>query len=93
MLFQRMIGVLKLDVDTFEEIEHDQGATGQAAIVVLVVALVAGIGGGLGGRFTETSFLGGFLSTAIGVLVGSVDRNWRQTGCKKATRRQTRERF
>ena len=28
-MFQRILGVFKLDVNTFEEIEHDQSATSQ----------------------------------------------------------------
>lgn len=43
-MLQRIIGVFKLDVATFEEIEADQSATGQAAIVVGVVALLGAIG-------------------------------------------------
>ncbi|HMQ54986.1 MAG TPA: YIP1 family protein [Anaerolineae bacterium] len=53
-MFQRIIGVLKLDVNTFESIEHDQSATGQAAIIVTVVAILAAIG----------SFFGAQTSTA-----------------------------
>jgi hypothetical protein len=45
-----MIGVLKLDVNTFEEIEHDPNATGQAAIIVALVAIVSAIGGFFGVR-------------------------------------------
>jgi hypothetical protein len=66
MLIDRMIGVLKLDVSTFEDIESDQNATSQAATVVLLVAILAGIGRGLG----PGSFLGGFLSGLISVFVG-----------------------
>jgi hypothetical protein len=40
----RLIGVFKLDGDTFEDIEADTSATGQAALVVFLVALLAGIG-------------------------------------------------
>ena len=43
-MFQRIMGVFKLDKATFAEIEGDQSATSQAAIVVALVALVAGIG-------------------------------------------------
>ena len=43
-MFQRIMGVFKLDKATFAEIEGDQSATSQAAIVVVLVALVAGIG-------------------------------------------------
>ena len=48
MLIERVIGVLRLDVDTYEEIEADESATSQAAIVVAVVAIVGGIVGGGG---------------------------------------------
>ncbi len=39
-MINRIIGVLKLDSATFEEIEHDQTATTQAAMVVLAVAIM-----------------------------------------------------
>lgn len=56
------MGVLKLDVPTFEEIEHDQGATGQAALVVVLVAVLSGLGAGMAG---DTGF-------SIGLLIGAV---------------------
>lgn len=43
-MLQRILGVFKLDKATFAEIEADQSATTQAAIVVVLVALIAGIG-------------------------------------------------
>jgi hypothetical protein len=39
-----MMGVAKLDVPTYESIEHDASATSQAAIVVAIVAVASGIG-------------------------------------------------
>lgn len=42
----RLVGVLSVDASAFEEIEHDQSATGQAGIVVVVAAILATIGGG-----------------------------------------------
>ncbi len=36
---ERMVGAAFLSVDIFEEVEHDQSATGQAAIVVAIVAV------------------------------------------------------
>lgn len=58
-MFERLKGVLLLDVATFEEIEHDESATGQAAIVVAVVAILSGIGIGFssvfGGAPSESS--------------------------------------
>ena len=42
-MLERIIGILKLDVNTYEEIEHDKGATTQAAIIVAIVALLTAI--------------------------------------------------
>ncbi len=55
---ERMIGAATLDIATFEEVEHDESATGQAAAVVALVvrqsldistgqAVVASLLGGL----------------------------------------------
>ncbi len=41
----RMIGAARLDAATYEEVEADKGANGQALGVVLLSALAAGIGG------------------------------------------------
>lgn len=49
-MIDRIVGVLKLDVNTFEEIEADQTATSQAAIIVAVVAVVSAIGAFIGAR-------------------------------------------
>lgn len=46
---QRMIGAARLDAATYEEVEADKTATGQALIVVLLSAVAAGIGGAGGG--------------------------------------------
>lgn len=64
-MINRIIGVLKLDVETYEAIEHDEGATMQAAMVVLVVAIVAAIGAGfaanaLGGLADNLGGIEGF---------------------------------
>ncbi len=39
-----MIGAAMLDVSVYEEVEHDQTATTQAAIVVGIVAVCGAIG-------------------------------------------------
>ena len=44
-MLERIIGILKLDVPTYEAVEHDPDATTQAAIIVLLVALIGAIGG------------------------------------------------
>ena len=68
MLVERIMGVLKLDANTFEEIEADQSATTQAAIIVAIVALASGLGVAIG----SDSFIGGFLGTIVWAFVGWV---------------------
>lgn len=41
---ERMIGAAKLDVHTYEEVEADRNAIGQAMIVVVAASVAAGIG-------------------------------------------------
>jgi hypothetical protein len=43
-LVGRMIGAARLDIQTYEEVEADSTATGQAAAVVAMVAVASGIG-------------------------------------------------
>jgi hypothetical protein len=43
-VLDRMRGAAMLDVATYEEVEHDEKATGQAAIVVIIVAVCSAIG-------------------------------------------------
>ena len=44
-MWDRMRGAAMLDIATYEEVEHDDNLTTQAAIVVLIAALARGIGG------------------------------------------------
>ena len=62
MLADRMIAAARLDVDLYEEVEADTGATTQAMTVVVLVALASGIGV-LGGG-------GGPLGLLVGVIAG-----------------------
>jgi len=59
-----MIGAAKLDVATYEEVEADTTATGQAMLVVVLSSVAAGIGalGSMG--------IVGLLVGTIGALVG-----------------------
>ena len=41
----RVIGAARLDERIYEEVEHDRGATGQAAVVVVLSSLAAGVSG------------------------------------------------
>ena len=63
---ERMLGALRLDVPTYEEIEADPKATGEAAFVVVASSLVAAAGFALRSGGTVNA---GFL-TAIGELIG-----------------------
>lgn len=47
-LWNKMIRAARLDINLYEEVEHDTGATGQAFVVVLLVSLATGIGMGIG---------------------------------------------
>lgn len=71
-MLERVIGVFKLDVDVFEEIEHDQGATGQAATIVAIAALLAALGSGISASLGEGNFFTSFIGTLIWTFVGWV---------------------
>ena len=61
-LTDRMKGAAMLDVATYEEVERDEGATGQAATVVAIVAVASAIGAaGSGGG----AIIGGLIAAVI----------------------------
>ena len=61
-LVERMQGAAMLNVGTYEEVEHDRTATGQAAAVVAIAAVAQAIGSiGHGG--------GGIVGSLIGQLI------------------------
>jgi hypothetical protein len=60
-IFDRMLGALRLDQATYEEVEHDQKATGEAAFIVVATSLVSGaVNGVLGG--VDDGFIGALAS-------------------------------
>lgn len=62
-LTDRMLGAARLDVKTYEEVEADESATGQAMLVVILAAIAAGIGAwSLGPRMV--------LVTLVSAIVG-----------------------
>jgi hypothetical protein len=61
-LIERAIGAARLDVATYEEVEHDPSALGQAMAVVVVAAIASGIG----------SAQQGLLGLAVGALASLV---------------------
>ncbi len=69
-MLERITGVFKLDVATFEAIEHDEGATSQAALVVLAVAIMSGVGAIAAASVVGPEVAGGgFLSSVISTFV------------------------
>jgi len=62
-LVRRMMGAAMLNIDTFEEVEADETATGQAAAVVVMVAVASAIGSSGGG-------VSSLIAAPIGQLVG-----------------------
>ena len=63
----RMLRAAKLDVQLYEEVEHDEGALGQATTVVVLSAVAAGIGSlGIGGL---TGLVSGTLAALFGWYV------------------------
>jgi hypothetical protein len=60
----RFVGALRLDIQTFEEVEHDPTAMGQAIAVVVIAAVAEGIGSmfSLGSR--------GLVGGVVGALIG-----------------------
>ena len=62
-LVDRMKGAALLDAATYEDVEHDAGATAQAALVVTLVALASAVGSSSAGSV-------GAIGTAVGAILG-----------------------
>ncbi|GBD15288.1 hypothetical protein HRbin26_00174 [bacterium HR26] len=63
-LTARMIGAARLDTATYEAVEHDEGATSAALLVVILGAIASGIAVLGSGRIA--AFIGGILAAIIG---------------------------
>jgi Yip1 domain len=61
---ERVVGAMKLDANTFEEIERDPSAIGQAAGVIVLAAVSTALG------WVYYNGLSGILSTALMSLIG-----------------------
>jgi len=76
-LINRMLRAAKLDVTLYEEVEADQGAMGQATLVVVISSLAAGIGGmgtlGFGGIIISilTALIGWYIWAFLTYYIGS----------------------
>jgi len=67
-IVDRMRGAAMLDVATYEEVENDLTATGQAGVVVAIVAVCSAIGGASHGLM---GIVGGLISSLLGWLIWS----------------------
>lgn len=67
---QRMIGAAKLDIGTYEEVEADTSATGQALAVVVISSIAAGIG--VLGRSSISGLIGAIVAALIGWVIWAV---------------------
>jgi len=75
-LIGRMLGAAKLDVQTFEEVEADTTATGQAAAVVAMAAVASAIGASGQGIFAAAfapvwQIIGWLIWAGVTYLVGA----------------------
>jgi hypothetical protein len=74
---ERLIGAAKLDADTYEEVEADPSALGQAMATVVLASIAAGIGtfgdGGISGLVMVTlgSLIGWFIWAGLTYLIGT----------------------
>jgi hypothetical protein len=74
-LVARMIRAAQLDVTLYEEVEADESASGQAALVVLLAGLASGFGHGLAemlGGHGSTTLVVGMIGGGVGQLVAWV---------------------
>jgi len=73
-----MIRAAKLDVDLYEEVEADQGALGQAMVVVALSSVAAGIGrfgqGGVGGMLIAmvVAIVGWYIWAYLTYFIGTI---------------------
>lgn len=63
---ERMMGAATFNTSVYEEVEHDTTATGQAALVVALVAIAAAIGASEGGIGTA---IGGLIAAFVSWLI------------------------
>lgn len=66
-MIRRMLGALRLDVATYEEVETDKSATGQAAFIVVATSAIAGA---VSFALTGVGGGGDGILGAIGALLG-----------------------
>lgn len=71
-MIQRMIGAALFNADTYEEIEADPGAIGQAILVVIIVTICGTVGGVIAGLIGDASPVKLLLGIIAGLVFGIV---------------------
>jgi hypothetical protein len=69
---ERAIGAARLDVATYENIEADESALGQAMLVVVVAAIASGIGSSAARDVGGPGLIGGPIAALIGWFVWAI---------------------
>ena len=72
-MLQRMLGALRLDLATYEDVEQDKKATGQAAFIIVATSAVAGA---VSYALTGSGGAGDGILGAIGALIGWAVYAW-----------------
>ena len=71
-MIRRMMGAAFFNAETYEEIEADPSAIGQAVLVVILVTVCGAIGGLIGAMLAGASALGIVLGLIAGLVFGIV---------------------
>lgn len=70
-MVERILGALRLDAPTYQEIDRDEGLTGEAFAVAAIVGAVGGLLGWLIGEGSFVSLIGGAIGAVIGLVIGA----------------------
>ena len=70
-MLARMLGAIRMNVDTYEDVEDDRSATWQAMAVVVIVSICTGVGVMLSGAISGEESVD-ILRLVFGVILGIV---------------------
>jgi hypothetical protein len=70
-MLARMLGAIRMNVDTYEDVEGDRSATWQAMAVVVIVSICTGVGALLSGVISGEESVD-ILDLVFGVILGIV---------------------
>ncbi len=70
-MLARMLGAIRMNVDTYEDVEDDRSATWQAMAVVVIVSICTGVGALLSGVISGEESVD-ILDLVFGVILGIV---------------------